>query len=651
MSLSNDELRAAIMVLHSSTSTTTARIAAHESVMHFEHSVVAWASALHLVQSSQSFYGIYGASILATKAKRGDYVEDRHALVIAILSVLGSIPEFQRSLRCQDETMSVQAELVIAVAAIAAPAPAMLDLLDLPAFQTLKPITALAVLEHMGSADGMSVPDIHVGAVGSRCYSGPGRSTGYLSSSSVDSDERTARIRCEAHAVTLLGPALKAAVIGGVGCSGRIRKVLSSVSAFAVRQRSMVSLPAVVASAFEVVCDVASDETRDPVVRTGAVQLLRASAVNNPSIRPFGDETISILVGIVELIFDQVECDLRLTRQSFIDQTFGLALGTSAAELAAELAMAIPDCIVATGIADCMKQHAHLALLLSRLASFSRHRHLRIAEAATPTWAACFAVNSRMRPNSLTAAHARKLLESLLERVRQGLAALNMSYCSRVDTQANAQVEIFDCLSSSEECRESLEWWIDGRVSDLISVCAKKIGITYSLASAVAMLEGADTASSNAAATVCGALAKDALAVACAGDKATSIVLDHAASALQGKIVAASNPRSRRHVILAFSKFARFCALRGGHVLDVAVAVLWGAASLGCINKLAASHLRAAEAALEALCTVSKAASDVLSDLPGLEDRILAAKTIHSENFRRLQVNIDADLSRLSRSW
>ena len=173
MSLSNDELRAAIMVLHSSTSTTTARIAAHESVMHFEHSVVAWASALHLVQSSQSFYGIYGASILATKAKRGDYVEDRHALVIAILSVLGSIPEFQRSLRCQDETMSVQAELVIAVAAIAAPAPAMLDLLDLPAFQTLKPITALAVLEHMGSADGMSVPDIHVGAVGSRCYSGP----------------------------------------------------------------------------------------------------------------------------------------------------------------------------------------------------------------------------------------------------------------------------------------------------------------------------------------------------------------------------------------------------------------------------------------------------------------------------------------------
>ena len=156
MSLSNDELRAAIMVLHSSTSTTTARIAAHESVMHFEHSVVAWASALHLVQSSQSFYGIYGASILATKAKRGDYVEDRHALVIAILSVLGSIPEFQRSLRCQDETMSVQAELVIAVAAIAAPAPAMLDLLDLPAFQTLKPITALAVLEHMGSADGMS---------------------------------------------------------------------------------------------------------------------------------------------------------------------------------------------------------------------------------------------------------------------------------------------------------------------------------------------------------------------------------------------------------------------------------------------------------------------------------------------------------------
>ena len=78
--------------------------------------------------------------------------------------------------------------------------------------------------------------------------------------------------------------------------------------------------------------------------------------------------------------------------------------------------------------------------------------------------------------------------------------------------------------------------------------------------------------------------------------------------------------------------------------------MLLEAAAIDSTDRLALPRLRAAKAALGALRSVSKAASDILGKLPSLMDRVYAAESIHTKSFLALQAKVNFDLERLMKN-
>lgn len=594
-----EEIRHAVTVVHSKRSPVSARAAAHESLLLFQDSVAAWGGGLELVRGLRPnflLYGQFGAAMLATKARRGDYVEDHTTLLVAILMALRSVSRFP--LAPQREMASIRNELATAAAVLAAPAP-VLFLLDSTVFQTLEPLSALLTL-------GQTAQEV--------CFD---------SSSSDHSFGSQARMRCETHVTLLLGPALKVAFDSGV-CGMLICGVLRSVAAFAHRRHSTITLTSLAAGgALPKVGRVAIDTVGSlmSVQRIAALNLLKVAFANEPCGWSLDNTAIFSLVSITATVLDQAERDIEapLKKATFV------ALGKGAAELGGALAEAATAYLATVNnIPDNNLNWAQLVALLPQLASFSCHQQVCLTRAVAPAFSSLFAAVQRAYRNFFTPIHARTLLESILERARQSFAKLNM-----------------------QQHDEEPDYWLSGNMVKLTKICAKKIGIAQSLASASTLLGDADAARSDVASVVCATLAKDALDAAHTDNKLASTALDSAVSALQAQIAGATMSNSRRRAALAFRNYSGFCTLRGGDLLDITVSVLLAAATTDSVDSLAASRLKAAKTTLDTLCCVSQAASDLLSTLPSLGDRAKAAEVMHTRYFRSLRAKITADLSAL----
>ena len=633
-----DDIRGAIRVAHSPASTEKARVTAHNSLICFQDSEAAWAGGLQLVRALPNqpefmVQGLFGASMLATKAQRGDYVEDRAMLMVAILEAIGFVSHFPASLRWQYEITSLQNELAIAAATVAAPSLAAL-LLESSAFHMLEPLEALLTLGRAAFTLDSTTSGAYDGNVG------VGLLKSSVSCKESPTQSKEVRIQCETRVVALLRPALKIALDAGIASVRLVSAILNSVSVYAAEDHSTISLNSLSANgALKATCLLATGNGSNlgSMQRTAAMQLLKTALANEFCIDVPLDEFISeTLVVMATIVLNQVERDLApITRarcQNSPDKASVLALGTGALELT----MALTETISAQAN-DKKDEGAPASILLARLASLCCHSHLPLSKIVAPAWPALLRFPNQVCGRCLTLAHARKLLDAVLERVREGFHALNFPQGTCTKTMNDHKHPEY-----SEGHSAALEFWVNSCAARVICVCSQKIGVVQSLASAAKFLEDVDLVRSEVATVVCAALASDTLATAHAGDEMASVVLLRVVNSLQFKIMHAASPDSRRRAAVAFSKYAKFCALRGGDVLSAAISTLLDAAAADSIDSMAAPRRKAACAALDALRCVSLAAFEILSILPNLKDRRNAAEAIHTNIFLHLQSKVQA---------
>ena len=620
--LSLDDLRRAITVLQSPVSSVVALAVAHESLVLFQSSIDAWRSGLFLVRTLDSrpeymLHGLFGASMLAAKAQRGDQVEDRAELVAEILAVLRSMSScLPPSLRWQYEAVSVQNDLSIAIAALTTPRFSIL--LDSIAFQMLEPLEGLLTL----------------GQLAYNMIPGDGASSSQM-----------LRTQCEARIVTLLRHALETACNAGMVSNELVSGVFNSVSVFAAQHDSTVTLVSL--STNEALLPIGRVAMGDisglaQVQRTASLQLLKVALMNDSGLHLLSlhRSVVWPLVGFIVTVLDQIDQELRVLGQSFRDEIGAMALGTSAMELAAPLTeRASQRLAAATTYAESKEECIQIAILLSRFTSFACHRHLRLTRSVAVVWPGLLGTSTQANKGHLTSAHAQKLLDAILERVRRGLESLNF-LCDSIDVNHGKHADY----------HRALEYWVDYHAAQMICACSREIGVVQFLTSASKALGETDAALSDVAATVCAVLSKDALAAARAGDEVVSVILVHVITALQTKIMQATIPDSRRRAAVALSKYAEFCVLRGGGLLSAVVSTLLDAAAADSTDSLAAPRLEAASAALDSLVCVALAASDILCVLPNLKDRSHAAEIIHSGVFLQLQTKVASGLNSCPKS-